>query len=194
MDYHERVQTVVFKWYCWFARTNVALKITVKAELAALMYTENQWILSLASSSPYQYFLCCSLSTFINVNAFVLLHMKEHGFSELYDSRDILPLECLDQHRQWGLEKQIISGFGPLKELYSHVKAEQYLCYVEPADFSKGIQTRQQIQVSCFLKYSQQFWSCKLWRELPERPAASQNFTEEAKTLCQIIRWRFYKS
>lgn len=54
----------------------------------------------LTSSSPYQYVSVASLSTILNVNAFVLLlHMKEHGFSGLYDSRDILPLQSLDQCR-----------------------------------------------------------------------------------------------
>ena len=54
-------------------------------------------------ATPQQYFSVASLSTLMNVNVFVLffffffLNMKKHRFSGLFDSKDILLLERLDQ-------------------------------------------------------------------------------------------------
>lgn len=42
--------------------------------------------------------------------------MKKHRFSGLFDSKDILLLERLDQPKHWALETQLVPGFGLFNE------------------------------------------------------------------------------
>lgn len=54
----------------------------------------------LAGSSPNQYFSVAFLAALINFNTFFFFNTKLHRFSGVYDSKDTLPLECMDQSRQ----------------------------------------------------------------------------------------------
>lgn len=49
-------------------------------------------------------------------------NMRLPRFSEVYDSKDTLPLERMDQSRQRGLERSIASGFVLLNELCGQVR------------------------------------------------------------------------
>lgn len=108
--------------------------MTVRAELAALIYMGDWWTLLVRSVTwgagwqlPKPVLLSCFPSCSHKFQCLCFLNMRLHRFSGVYDRRDTLPLECMDQSRHWGLERSIASGFVLLNELCGQVRTAIFM-------------------------------------------------------------------